>query len=42
MRKEKGAENTFEDIRAENFPNLDQETDIQVRGRRAGKPMFEF
>ena len=28
-RREKGAENTFEDIIAENFPNLCRETDIQ-------------
>ena len=29
--KEKGTENLFEDIVAENFPNLEKETDIQVQ-----------
>ena len=29
--REKGAENIFEDILAENFPNLGKETDIQVQ-----------
>ena len=29
--REKGAENIFEDIIAENFPNLGKETDIQVQ-----------
>ena len=29
--REKGAENTLEDIIAENFPNLGRETDIQVQ-----------
>ena len=29
--REKGAENIFEDIRAENFPNLGKETDIYVQ-----------
>ena len=29
--REKGAENLFEEIIAENFPNLGKETDIQVQ-----------
>ena len=30
-RKEKGAENLFEEITAENFPNLKKKTGIQVQ-----------
>ena len=30
-RREKGAENVFEDITAENFSNLGKETDFQVQ-----------
>ena len=29
--REKGKENIFEDITAENFPNLEKETDIQIQ-----------
>ena len=31
MKREKRSENIFEDITAENFPNLGKETDIQVQ-----------
>ena len=30
-RRKKGAEDTFEYIRAENFPNLGKEIDIQIQ-----------
>jgi len=29
--REKGAESLFEEIMAENFPNLEKETDIQIQ-----------
>ena len=29
--REKGIENVFEEIMAENFPNLKKETDIQIQ-----------
>ena len=32
--KEKGVENVFEEIMAENFPNLKKETDIQIKEDR--------
>ena len=41
-KREKVTENIFEDIRAQNFPNPGKEIDIQVRGRRAGKPILKF
>lgn len=30
-RRQKGAENVFEEIRAENFPNLGKKRDIQIQ-----------
>ena len=35
--REKGTENLFEEIMAENFPNLAQETDIQVQETQSPK-----
>ena len=35
--REKGAENLFEEIMAENFPNLAKETDIQVQEAHSPK-----
>ena len=37
--REKGAENLFEKIIAENFPNLGKETDIQVQEYRVPNKM---
>ena len=35
--REKGAENIFENIIYENFPNLEEETDIQVQEAQSPK-----
>ena len=35
--REKGVEDIFEDIRAENFPNLRKETDIQAQESQSSK-----
>ena len=35
--RKRGAENIFEDIIAENFPNLGKETDIQVQEGQSTK-----
>ena len=36
-RREKGEENIFEEIIAENFPNMGKETDIQVQESQSPK-----
>ena len=39
--RERGIENVFEEIMAENFLNLKKETDIQVQGRTQGSKQDE-